>query len=254
MPRRAVRPGQSTLPLSVHQLHELRPAVLDHRGAALRPAEHDDGRRSRCARRARREYEDPRDRRFHAQPNACPACGPQLALWDAEGRPLGNRDEALRAAEARITAGAIVAVKGLGGFHLVVDARNEAAVRRLREVKAREEKPFALMFPTLAAAAARLRASTTRRRGCSPRPRRRSCCCAARPSAGAVRHRRCRWRRGIRISASCCPTRRCTTCCCARPRLPGRGDERQPQRRADLHGRTGGGRAAARPRRRLPGA
>jgi hydrogenase maturation protein HypF len=102
----------------------------------------------------RREYEDPRDRRFHAQPNACPACGPHLALWDAEGRPLGRRDEALLAAEARITAGAIVAVKGLGGFHLLVDARNDAAVRRLREVKAREEKPFALMCPTLAAAAA----------------------------------------------------------------------------------------------------
>jgi hydrogenase maturation protein HypF len=102
----------------------------------------------------RREYEDPRNRRFHAQPNACPACGPRLALWDADGRPLADRDEALRAAEVRITAGAIVAVKGLGGFHLVVDARNDAAVRRLRDVKAREEKPFALMFPTLAAVAA----------------------------------------------------------------------------------------------------
>jgi hydrogenase maturation protein HypF len=102
----------------------------------------------------RREYEDPRDRRFHAQPNACAACGPQLALWDADGRPLADRDVALRAARARIAAGAIVAVKGLGGFHLAVDARNDAAVRRLRDVKAREEKPFALMFATLAAAAA----------------------------------------------------------------------------------------------------
>jgi len=103
----------------------------------------------------RREYEDPRDRRFHAQPNACPACGPRLALWDADGRPLLERDDALRAAAARIAGGAIVAVKGLGGFHLVVDARSDAAVRRLRDVKSREEKPFAVMFPTLAAAAAR---------------------------------------------------------------------------------------------------
>jgi hydrogenase maturation protein HypF len=98
----------------------------------------------------RREYEDPLDRRFHAQPNACPVCGPRLELWDAEGQCLSARDDALRAAEARISDGAIVAVKGLGGFHLVVDGRNDAAVRRLREVKTREEKPFALMFPTLA--------------------------------------------------------------------------------------------------------
>jgi hydrogenase maturation protein HypF len=98
----------------------------------------------------RREYGDPLDRRFHAQPNACPACGPRLEFWDADGRTLAAADEALRAAEARITDGAIVAVKGLGGFHLVVDARNDAAVGRLRQVKVREEKPFALMFPTLA--------------------------------------------------------------------------------------------------------
>ena len=102
----------------------------------------------------RREYEDPRDRRFHAQPNACPACGPRLQLWDADGSPLADTDAALRAAEARIAAGGIVAVKGLGGFHLVVDARREDAVRRLRGMKAREEKPFALMFPTLASVAA----------------------------------------------------------------------------------------------------
>ena len=97
----------------------------------------------------RREYEDPGDRRFHAQPNACPACGPRLELWDADGGLLSSGDEALRAAEARVAAGGIVAVKGLGGFHLVVDARDEAAVQRLRLVKAREEKPFAVMAPSL---------------------------------------------------------------------------------------------------------
>jgi hydrogenase maturation protein HypF len=95
----------------------------------------------------RREYEDPTDRRFHAQPIACPECGPQLVLWDAEGALICSRDEALREASAAVRAGRIAAVKGLGGFHLVADARNEAAVRRLRARKHREEKPLALMFP-----------------------------------------------------------------------------------------------------------
>jgi hydrogenase maturation protein HypF len=97
-----------------------------------------------------REYGDPADRRFHAQPNACPVCGPQLALWDPTGRELARQDTALGDAAAAIRAGRIVAVKGLGGFHLMVDASNDAAVRRLRERKHREEKPFALMYPSLA--------------------------------------------------------------------------------------------------------
>ena len=97
----------------------------------------------------RREYEDPGDRRFHAEPNACPVCGPQLALWDGEGQELAVRDAALRAAAGALSDGRIVAVKGLGGFHLMADARNEAAVRRLRARKHREEKPFAVMFASL---------------------------------------------------------------------------------------------------------
>jgi hydrogenase maturation protein HypF len=105
----------------------------------------------------RREYEDPLDRRFHAQPNACPACGPRLELWDEGGACLETGDAALRGAAERIRGGAVVAVKGLGGFHLVVDARNDAAVRRLRAAKSREEKPFALMFPSLAAVRAACR-------------------------------------------------------------------------------------------------
>lgn len=92
----------------------------------------------------RREYDDPRDRRFHAQPNACPACGPRLSLADAAGSPLAA-DDVIAAALARIGDGGIVAVKGLGGFHLVCDARNGEAVARLRARKHRDEKPFAVM-------------------------------------------------------------------------------------------------------------
>lgn len=93
-----------------------------------------------------REYKDPRNRRFHAQPNACPACGPHLVLWDSDGKQLAQTDDALLRAASEIRAGKIVAVKGVGGFHLMVDARNDAAVLKLRERKRREEKPFALMY------------------------------------------------------------------------------------------------------------
>jgi hydrogenase maturation protein HypF len=95
-----------------------------------------------------REYHDPADRRFHAQPNACPACGPHLELWDRKGALISSRHEALRDAAEAVREAQIVAVKGLGGFHLICDARDEDAVRELRRRKRREEKPFALMYPS----------------------------------------------------------------------------------------------------------
>jgi hydrogenase maturation protein HypF len=96
------------------------------------------------------EYDDPGDRRFHAQPNACPVCGPRLALWDAEGKTVFSNEEALLAAVQAIRRGQIVAVKGVGGFHLMASACSELAVLILRQRKQREEKPFAIMFPALA--------------------------------------------------------------------------------------------------------
>jgi len=95
------------------------------------------------------EYRDPGDRRFHAQPIACPQCGPHLELWNRAGQVLASHDQALQMTADAIRQGKIVAIKGLGGFHLMVNADNEAAVKRLRLVKHRQAKPFALMYPSL---------------------------------------------------------------------------------------------------------
>jgi hydrogenase maturation protein HypF len=101
----------------------------------------------------RREYEAPLDRRFHAQPVACPVCGPRVALYSGDEHFQSARhltgDEAIREAARVVREGRILAMKGLGGFLLIADARNEAAVQRLRERKHREEKPFALLYPSL---------------------------------------------------------------------------------------------------------
>ncbi len=98
------------------------------------------------------EYDDPLNRRFHAQPNACPVCGPQVSLVEQGIAPTqdvkGEADPIVLAAQ-RLVAGAILAIKGLGGYHLACDALNAEAVQRLRQRKHREAKPFALMVPDL---------------------------------------------------------------------------------------------------------
>lgn len=96
----------------------------------------------------RGEYDDPADRRFHAEPNACPTCGPQLQLLDEAGNDRPAADP-LREAARLLKEGYILAVKGLGGFHLCVDATDDSAVKRLRVRKHREEKPFAVMVRDL---------------------------------------------------------------------------------------------------------
>ncbi|HVS66095.1 MAG TPA: carbamoyltransferase HypF [Thermoanaerobaculia bacterium] len=101
----------------------------------------------RCA----AEYEDPLHRRFHAQPTACPACGPTYALIESGGEKVRGK-AAIEAAVARLRAGHILAIKGIGGYHLACDAGDERAVGELRTRKFRREKPFALMVPDLDAA------------------------------------------------------------------------------------------------------
>jgi hydrogenase maturation protein HypF len=133
----------------------------------------------------RAEYNEPHSRRFHAQPNACPACGPHLELWRSgpamreqnaansitHGQPRSAERsyDALLAAAQAIRAGKNVAVKGLGGFHLMADARNDKTVQLLRDRKQREEKPFALMFPSLESVKAECEVSPLEERLlCSP--------------------------------------------------------------------------------------
>ncbi|GAC1446015.1 MAG: carbamoyltransferase HypF [Pyrinomonadaceae bacterium] len=93
----------------------------------------------------RSEYENPLDRRFHAEPTACAICGPRIFLTDARGCEIESGDETIKRAQLLLSQGKIIAIKGIGGFHLACDALNAEAVERLRERKYREDKPFAMM-------------------------------------------------------------------------------------------------------------
>ena len=155
-----------------------------------------------------REYDDPADRRFHAQPNACPDCGPRLQALGPDGSPL-ERADPIQWAARTLSAGMIVAVKGLGGFHLACDATSSEAVARLRRRKHREEKPLAVMVARLEDAEELARITPEERelltsRGASDRSGDRG---------GGIRRWPRRSRRTTPGSASCCLTRRSTIFC-----------------------------------------
>ena len=199
----------------------------------------------------RAEYEDPDGRRFHAEPNACPACGPSLFWTTVNGRVCASGEDALQAAVRTLRGGGLVAVKGLGGFHLMADARNRQAVERLRKAKQRSEKPFALMFPALEAIEKECEISPLERRllKCSEAP----IVLARRlwPRARAARRSPSPSPPAIRALESCCPTRRCTTCLWPSFSSPGR-HQRQQVRGTGLHRRTGGGEPDRGPGRHVP--
>ncbi len=99
-----------------------------------------------CA-QCRNEYEDPADRRFHAEPVACPVCGPRLEFCTLQAEVISGNEEALSAAIAALADGKVIAVKGIGGYHLMCDAAKDETVDKLRQHKPRPDKPLAVMFP-----------------------------------------------------------------------------------------------------------
>ncbi len=156
----------------------------------------------------RAEYDDPADRRFHAQPNACPDCGPQLTWRSPDGAALAVRDGALAAAAGALRAGRTIALKGVGGYHLAVDATSEPAVAELRRRKHRDDKPFAVMVADLDAARslADLDDRAVEALTDPGRP------VVLAPTQRDSARSRARWHRTWWRSGSCSRTARCTTC------------------------------------------
>ena len=164
-------------------------------------------RASRCARSAPPQYHDPVDRRFHAQPVACAACGPRLWFESPAGTVDGT-DAAIAAAQRALADGAIVAIKGLGGYHLACDATSHDAVATLRRRKHRADKPFAVMV----ARPRRRRAARRDRRSRGRAPDQPAATDRARSVAATTARSRRSWRPATRSSACSCRTRPSTTC------------------------------------------
>ena len=198
-----------------------------------------------------REYDDPGDRRFHAQPNACPACGPQLALWDGRAGAVEAKDDGARGRRRRSARRPDRGGQGPGrlppdgGRRQRRGASHAARAQAARGEAVRPDVPARWRTCErvcyVSTAEARLLRSSEAPivAAAPPRPHHRAAWST-------------RWRPAIPTSASCCPTRRCTTCCWTAVEPSRRGHQRQPLRRADLHRRARGARAPGGHRRPLP--
>ena len=206
MPARALRSAESAISISLHQLHQLRAALHRHPRALPTTARTPRCRRGRWMPIAMREYHDPANRRFHAQPVACPQVRAALPSALRTTKPIEG-DEAIRRAVELLREGKIVAVKGLGGYHLACDARNAAAVSAHARAQVSQGEAVRgdgqgcrrsrdrswRLSPEVGGAAEICRAPDR------AAPKRRSICRASRPT--------------MTSSASCFPTRRCIICC-----------------------------------------
>ena len=221
--------------LSVHELHRLRPAVLHHRGPAGSNRPRTSMRRFVMCAACRAEYRSPDDRRFHAQPVACGRCGPRTILRGCDGRQEANGADALAVAIGLIREGKVVAVKGVGGFQLLVLAdRSEPVTLLLR--KGRPTKPLAVMVSSIEDAARLGVVGPMERRLLTSPENPIVLLDAGIPAGAAVGSRRGRTRA---IEPRCSAHDPVASPPARRARFPGGRHQRQPGRRADCHERMG---------------